>query len=612
MTGVVEGGRRPVVQSQQTSDARLQPWRDAWPGALAAWSAHTLLRDPLVMTTSRSVKAAGMKGQIAAIRLRDASILVNMAMIEAYQLHGCEHAILAHEIGHHIYVPGNLADHVRLFAVMRGVLQGLPEQVVGPVANLWADSLINDRLVRDGAADITSVYSAMFEHAPKRKPDRVWCVYARSLEVLWRQPRGSFVDASHVTQEQHGDAVLLSRIVRTFANDWVRGGRRYAAVMYRWLNEDIADSDAQGSTFVQRGLHDTEAAAADQHGEQDELPAGVLYVDPAESEPLGGDLGSVAAAGDVGDENGAAATGHGQNVRTPHELGQLLRAMGMNVDQHALVTRYYKELALPHLVPFPSTEAPQSTDPQPEGLEPWLPGDSIEGLDVLQSVLQSPMLVPGVTTVRRVYGTAPGTDPAHEALDLDIYVDCSGSMPDPRRQISYLTLAATILSLSCLRAGGRVQATLWSGAGVFDTTDGFSRDERVVLGMVTGFVSGATAFPLHLLRDTYAKRRPHEGPAHVVVISDDGIDTMLETDERGRPGPEVVAEAMSKAAGGGTLVLNLYREAAKYKWSKTLKELGFHIHAVRDWKDLVAFSRAFVRQTWGAEPGLGAPGTKRG
>ena len=52
---------------------------------------------------------------------------------------------------------------------------------------------------------------------------------ARSLEVLWRQPRDSLVDAATVSDTEHADAALLARIVRAFARDWIRGGRRYAA-----------------------------------------------------------------------------------------------------------------------------------------------------------------------------------------------------------------------------------------------------------------------------------------------------------------------------------------------------------------------------------------------
>ena len=65
----------------------------------------------------------------------------------------------------------------------------------------------------------------------------------------------------------------------------------------------------------------------------------------------------------------------------------------------------------------------------PEGLEPWDIGHALDAADWLQSVLQSPRVVPGMTTVQRVWGTSEGHEPKREPLDLDLYVDCSGSMP---------------------------------------------------------------------------------------------------------------------------------------------------------------------------------------
>src|SRR5262249_46372887 len=173
------------------------------------------------------------------------------------------------------------------------------------------------------------------------------------------------------------------------------------------------------------------------------------------------------------------------------------------------------------------------------------------------SVPQLPFLLQGGTTVQRVYGEAPGSDPAKVPMDLDIYIDCSGSMPNPAIDVSYLALCATILAMSALRAGARVQATLWSSAGTFETTGGFIRDEKRIVGTVTGYVSGGTAFPIHILRDTYRDRKPAELPAHIVVISDDGCDTMLRHDEQGNDGATVAAMALARARGGGTLVLNL-------------------------------------------------------
>src|SRR6185369_16027227 len=130
-------------------------------------------------------------------------------------------------------------------------------------------------------------------------------------------------------------------------------------------------------------------------------------------------------------------------------------------------------------------------------------------------------------------------------------------MPNPQRNVSYLALAGAILCLSALRAGARVQATLWSGKREFETTPGFVRDERALLRVLTGFFGGATAFPIHVLRDTFEARRANARPAHILVISDDGVSTMFERDERGASGWDIVGSALARARGGGTLVLNL-------------------------------------------------------
>jgi hypothetical protein len=275
-----------------------------------------------------------------------------------------------------------------------------------------------------------------------------------------------------------------------------------------------------------------------------------------------------------------------------------LESLGSKLPKAEIVARYYRERALPHLLPFPARRAPRVMEPLAEGWEPWGIGDPLDELDLTGSVMASPIVVPGVTTVRRVYGETPGTEPARVPMDLDIYVDCSGSMPNPAIDVSYLSLCATILSLSALRAGARVQATLWSSPGVFATTGGFIRDEKAVVAMVSGYVCGGTAFPIHMLRYTYEGRKPPDRAVHIVVISDDGCDTMLNTDERGNEGAAVAGVALRKARGGGTLVLNL-PNVGNWRASQPFTDLGFRIHAVSNWEDLVSFAQRFVRDTYG-------------
>jgi len=79
-----------------------------------------------------------------------------------------------------------------------------------------------------------------------------------------------------------------------------------------------------------------------------------------------------------------------------------------------------------------------------------------------------------------------------------------------------------------------------------------------------------------------------------VVISDDGADTMLQVDERGTPGRDVCAAALRAARGGGTLVLNL--PGGKWRAQQALEEIGFRVHPVRGWEELVRFARAFVTE----------------
>jgi hypothetical protein len=45
---------------------------------------------------------------------------------------------------------------------------------------------------------------------------------------------------------------------------------------------------------------------------------------------------------------------------------------------------------------------------------------------------------------------------------------------------------------------------------------------------------------------------------HLLVISDDGVTTMFDQDEKGNGGWDIARMALEKARGGGTFVLNLY------------------------------------------------------
>jgi len=581
-------------------------WTEAWPAALAAWSRYTQLGPPLLCETSSEARDAQLTGSFAMIRLQDQVIVVDLPHVEKNALEDFAVEILAHEIGHHVLAPSTLTDHARCLARMRRALPTLEDQAP-MVANLYTDILINDRLQRSAGLRMDEIYKLLGKRATDSPPPgAVWTLYLRIYEYLWSLPRGS-LGGGPTNDALEGDAWLGMRLVRSYASDWLGAAGKFAALLLPHLSADknaeedfaaLHDTRSAGAGGIPSGLTDASADEGDiSHPSMDPRITGV---DPEDSES--NDLPSIPAT--------ASLPGQGQQ-RQPFEYAEILRAAGWPGSAHDAAIEYYRELAQSHLVRYPRLAGPLSAELLPEGLEPWEIGDPLDECDWFQSVLQSPHIIPGLTTVRRVYGTTPDKEPQREPIDLDIYVDSSGSMPDPAVRLSYPALAGTIIVISALRAGARVRATLWSGKHQFQTTQGFIRDETAILRVLTAHYGGATQFPIHVLREIYAIRRPDERPVHVLSISDDGVTTMFEDlDERGRPGWEACAQAMNKGRGGGTLALNIpadWESGQRHSYYQNLaatlqrarSEQDWQVHAVPTLEGLVAFAHAFSRQKFG-------------
>jgi hypothetical protein len=585
-------------------------WAASWPAALAAWSRYTQLRPPLLCETGRQARGEQLDGSFAMIRLQDQSVVVDLAQVAASGLEDHAVEILAHEIGHHVLAPSTLTDHARCLALMRRALPTLEERAP-MVANLYTDLLINDRLQRSAGLRMDAIYQILGRRGKDAPPPgAVWTLYMRIYELLWSLPKGS-LGGGPTTDALEGDAWLGMRLVRSYASEWLAAAGKFASLMLPHLVEDqqaaeafqkLLDTRAAGAGGIPHGL--TDASADEGDVSHPSLDPRITGIDPEDDPSVGKSDGPL--------PESQVRPGAGQQ-RQPFEYAEILHAAGWPGSDHDAAIAYYRELAMNHLVRYPRLPSPESTEPLPEGLEPWDIGDPLDECDWFQSILQSPRIVPGLTTVRRIYGTSPGNEPRREPIDLDLYVDSSGSMPDPKFHLSYPALAGAIIVLSALRAGARVQATLWSGKNQFQSTPGFIRDERRILHVLTSHYGGATQFPLHVLREAYADRRPDERPVHILSISDDGVTTMFEDpDEKANPGWKICARAMARGRGGGTLALNIpaawergthsYYQNLVATLRRARDEQGWQIHAVPSLEDLVAFAHAFSRQKFGPDP----------
>lgn len=597
--------------SATTQEDVVELWRAAWPKALAAWSKYTRLHDPRLCSSRVEAASVGLTGSFAMIRLHDQSVVIDLESTAQLALNDYAVEILAHEIGHHVLAPGNATDQFRLMARIRRALPTL-ERYAPMVANLYTDLYINDRLQRQSGLRMAEIYRQLAQHreqSPRPQSGGVWTLYMGIYEQLWQMDQGSLggpIDDRKLLT----DAWLGARLIRVYAGDWLNAAGRFASLLLPYL---VEDSDPAMSL-----IHDTRDAAEGcepsgaQDAEGDEFD-GAIH--PAEDARVTGLSQS-----EVPQATASCVPARGQ-AREPFEYGEILRASGIKLSDHDISVRYYRERALPHLVKFPMRPRSDSLELQMEGLEPWELGDPLDELDWMQTLMQSPHVIPGVTTVRRVYGREPAPEVKQAAIDLDLYVDSSGSMPNPQSHTSYLALAGAIIALSALRAGSRVQVTLWSGKQQVTHTDGFVRNEDAILRVLTGFYGGATAFPVHRLRDTYARRASAERPVHLLMISDDGITTMFDDDERGRSGWDIAAQALARASGGGTMALNIseswqqtdVRQPAGMSaiLKRAVREQGWNIHAIEKMEDLIAFARAFSRRHYTIDAATRTAGVAR-
>lgn len=585
--------KTPLLDIQRT-------WMNAWPIAIADWSPFVQLHNPVWCFSTEDEQKESLTGSFAMIRLVDHSVVISLRQVLGKGLEEFAIDILAHEIGHHVYCPADLTDNARLLARTRRGLPGC-ENCAPMVANLYADLLINDRLQRRRGRNMVGVYQAL---KTESEGGQLWQLYMRTFEILWNLAPQTLTNGS-VDGRINQDAMLGSRLIRVYSRDWLAGAGRFACLLLPYVAEEAeaarrefgawCDTLQAGAGGIPDGLSEID---------DDEL-TGVLH--PAEDLELAGldpiDLGEQSGQGSGRVASAASGRKTLKSFRDPFEYAELLKAAGVNLSERELAVRYYRERALPYLVPIPARVDPVATDPIPEGLEVWDPTSDLERVDWISTLIASPQVVPGVTTRERLEGAAPGSQPQRIPLDLYLGVDCSGSMRDPALTLSYPVLAGTILCLSALRAGAVVKVCLSGEPGKSISTGGFVRNQTLILKTLLNYLGTGYAFGIHRLAETFMPETRPKRPVHILIVSDYDMFAMLDESGNGRVGWDIAREAVQNCGGGGTYVLQLpgYRDDVENRYAPQIARMradGWNVHAVNSLEELLAFARQFSRQRY--------------
>ena len=225
----------------------------------------------------------------------------------------------------------------------------------------------------------------------------------------------------------------------------------------------------------------------------------------------------------------------------------------------SIMAAHYRREAERWLFRPPSVRV-QADELVPTTLEEWDPGDPVAAIDWVATLLQrGEKLGAAMPLLRERIADEEGRGaPAWEGR-TEIYLDVSGSMPDPKQSLNAMTLAAQILALGTVRAGGSARALVYSTG--YEKWWHFSRSETVLSRFLLHYIGQGTEFPFDVL-EASVEELGAEQPVRI-LITDTDFDWNYDKHPRNAA---IFADA---AAASPALVLLLLRpditKAARYE-----------------------------------------------
>lgn len=659
-----------VFDAENTKEENefIEKWNGSFQEACDLWSKFANLQTPIYITSKNEKIYREFKDAIALILLDSRRIVISYEQIKKMGMEEFSKEIIAHEVGHHMRYPSDLIHHGKLLGRMRRALLEFGDRSPR-ILNMFQDILINDKLQTEDGLNMSGIYEKMTENAAKNSPtgkpefDPLWQFYMRTFEILW--DKHGKLTPPVIPEVEFQAKTAADLIMNTGSDIIINSAGKYASIVHKILSlpEQQEAEQKQGQGKGQKGQKGQKGEGqgggggggfdpfddmsnpgtgdpGDPNDKGADIPWGIDEIEDDEEDQIGhpeedkvmdevrkeleekfGKKGKGQGEGEEESEGKGKAkdsknskgqknkegNGEGQS-RDPLTVEKILKDMGIKVDLDDVTAYAYIQKALPYLVKYPEVKN-YEYEKEFQGYEPWNIGDDITEIDMFRSLRDIPILIPGYNTYKKHYETGnAGREIKGEGPPwLDIYVDCSGSMPNPQAELSHLALAGAIIALSALRVGAKVQATLWSGNQEYKTTGGFISDREKIMKVICGYIGGSTAFPLNILKDTYLNKEWKESgkKAHILHISDDGIDTMLSNYGR-TPGIEISKESLEAAGGGGTMALQLHnvkdkKDALNMRGLKELNQAGYDIYPVNDWSQLTAFARGFAEKTYGSK-----------
>jgi hypothetical protein len=549
----------------------------AWGEALALWGVRLDLSPPDARARPPAKRGRGApEDPLAYIDLATRQVVVDLDLLASIGASASLAAVLAHEVGHHIRHPHTLGLLARLEVLEK---RFLPLQR-GSLVNLFFDLLVNEVVGRTRTEEILAVYRG-FARA-RGEPAPLFAFYLAIYEELWVRPPGELVLPE-----------VEARMDKRYPG-WRAEARMFAQTF--WALPELRLQFIYFCSRFARFLEDPPGAAGSVPLAADlPEPGADDFADALGPDPLADRaLREARERGWIDKAVGPA--GGDDDFKVVDRLCGEGHGRGAAPFRRAIVDRFYKRHIERHLIEIPPAEGPPPEPLIPVTVEPWEAGDDPAWIDWSQSVLRAGPLAAAMPVRRELEADEPASV-AREVPWVEIYLDTSGSMPNPLNGLNAMTLAAQVLAASALRKNARVRAVIYSDGKPLVSE--WMLGEDVAREFLFHYSGGGTQFPFEVLR----KHAEEKADVFRVVVSDTGF---LE-DLRRAEGPPALAFALERSRLLVAL-LNLWPGSEK-TLEKTMNSFARHprlrVVPVPDARKLAEAAAELGRALF-PEPGKGA------
>jgi len=443
---------------------------------------------------------------IAQIDLRSRQVCLNAKCILEKDLASTLEALLAHEIGHHVRYPGSLAVWARL-RLMERTLIPLDDF---SLLNLFTDLLVNEQLGPFYRHDFARVYRAFTREANWRQ-DPSFLFYLAVYEELWQLEPGDLMGPSRARFERtyegyRAQAHVLAQDLFHLGPNVYTQFLYFLSVVSRFLEpkqkekgteKALKSLDPYRCGRAQPSPEDWADALRPSASEKDAVRRALEegWIDPEEADRLDGR--------DVLERRIAGLPGQGTaNAELVPEI----------------MAAYYRREAERYLFQPPPTRL-MGEAIVPTTLDEWELGDAVQEIDWLATLVSRGEALGALQPFKRErIADYEGLDVPLWRPRVEIYLDVSGSMPDPRTTRNAMTLAAQILTTGAIRGGGAVRALLYSTGNVSYWT--WCRSEIEISRFIMHYIGAGTEYPFEILESSVVECRSAQ-PIRIVITDRD-------------------------------------------------------------------------------------------